>query len=78
MALLENADSTTTDVVANRVRDAIGRVPLDVSSGHRISARIEVTAVPSPQAGTSLRDLLTVARDSSKSPTTHRNVSAVH
>ena len=78
VALLEIADATTTDLVASRVRDAIGRVPLDVSSGQRISVRTEVTAVASPQDGTSLLDLLTVARDRSKSPTTHRDVSAVH
>ena len=80
VALLEVVDSTTCDVVAKRVRDAIGRQPFDVCHDHRISVSTNVTAVSSPQDG-SLQDLLAVARERSvlvKRQTTQRDRSPVH
>jgi len=80
VALLEVIDSTTCDVVAKRVREAIGRQPFDVSGGHRISVSTNVTAVSSPQDG-SLQDLLAMARERSvsvKRQTTQRDRSPVH
>jgi diguanylate cyclase (GGDEF)-like protein len=80
VALLEVVDATTCDVVAKRVRDAIGRQPFDVCHHHSISVSTSVTAVSSPRDG-SLRDLLAIARERSvsvKRHTTHRDRSPVH
>jgi diguanylate cyclase (GGDEF)-like protein/putative nucleotidyltransferase with HDIG domain len=80
VALLEVADHATGGVVAKRVRDAIGRHPIDVLGGHRIPVLTNVTAVSSPQDG-SLHDLLAVAKERAKSPTTQatqRDTSTVH
>jgi diguanylate cyclase (GGDEF)-like protein/putative nucleotidyltransferase with HDIG domain len=78
VALLEVADSPTTDVVATRVRDAIGRQPVDVLGGNRIAVDTRVTAVASPQDGTSLNDLLSAAKERSQSGTHQRDASTVH
>ena len=76
VALLEGADSTTTEVVGNRIRDAIALVQVNVSGGRRIQVRTTVTAVASPQDGT-LQDLLNVAKERTE-PLTARDRSTVH
>jgi diguanylate cyclase (GGDEF)-like protein/putative nucleotidyltransferase with HDIG domain len=78
VALLEVGDSTTTEAVAKRVRDAIGRQPIDVPSGQIIPVRTNVIAASSPRDGRSLQDLLNVARERSLSRASERDTSVVH
>jgi diguanylate cyclase (GGDEF)-like protein len=78
VALLEVGDSTTTEAVAKRVRDAIGRQPIDVLSGQRIPVRTNVTAASSPRDGSSLQELLSVASERNLSRASERDTSAVH
>ena len=69
VAFLGIADADTTDIVATRIRDAIARHPVDLPGGDKLAVLTSVTAVASPRDGASLQELLTVAKERSKSPT---------
>jgi GGDEF domain-containing protein len=80
VALLDGVDRAMSDVVANRVREAIVRWPVDVTAGLTIPVLADVRPVSSPQDG-SLHDLLRSANERGMSSVRHtrqRDASAVH
>ena len=76
VAFLGVADAETTEIVVTRIRDAIARHPVANSDGAPLTVRANVTAVISPNDGTSLHDLLALARDRGTVPATGRDAAS--
>jgi len=76
VAFLGVADAETTEIVVTRIRDAIARHPVANSDGAPLTVRANVTAVISPNDGTSLHDLLALARERGTVPATGRDAAS--
>lgn len=61
VALLENTDTSTAEVVAARVRESIRKNPLSLGTVSPLTVRLEVTSIAVPHDGRSLRELMTAA-----------------
>ena len=76
VAFLGVADAETTDIVVARIREAIERHPVAIPDGARLTVHANVTAVISPNDGTSLHELLALARERGTMPATGRDAAS--
>jgi diguanylate cyclase len=76
VAFLGVADAETTEIVAARIREAIVRHPIAIPDGVPFTVHANVTALVSPNDGTSLHALLALAKERGTSSAAGRNASS--